>query len=334
MAETYPASEIQPEVLWSGYESEPVTDQDPFFVRTLIFADDIVILARSEAELRGLIARLETFCSETGLEVNMSKTRWMRFGEMPGDPFVFQGAPIDETLVYKYLGVEITRDLRWTSCFKARTASGLKTLYSMLNKCEAANLLAWSLRRNLFDALVKPVLLYNVQTWGPTLSRTNWRKVEGIHKKYLQEELGVREQTPYVLMLAETGRIPLEIEGLLLTLQYVQRLQVQDSFASRARVLTYAKGWQADVHRWASYWNIPEQIWGNADLRDKVIEQVVAKLWRDRSSRQSYYICDITPLLPYGEKPFLRSNIPRRLRQTIARFRTSSGIWNLEFLMP
>ncbi|KAL3677263.1 hypothetical protein R1sor_027211 [Riccia sorocarpa] len=50
------------------------------------------------------------------------------------------------------------------------------------------------------------------------------RKVEHIHKLFLQSELGVRPQTPYVLLLAETGKLPIEAEALWAALQLAKRV--------------------------------------------------------------------------------------------------------------
>lgn len=70
----------------------------------------------------------------------------------------------------------------------------------------------------LFHSLVRFVVLYGLQVWGPTTS-SNWSKLEAIQKLFLEVELAVKAQTPYTLLLAEASLLPLQVEALYLTLQ-------------------------------------------------------------------------------------------------------------------
>ena len=75
-------------------------------------------------------------------------------------------------------------------------ANGFKAFYSMINKCKLVGLATWKLKKKLFVSLVRPVLLYGVQVWGPGTSKSNWPKIEAIQKLFLEMELGVKSQTP------------------------------------------------------------------------------------------------------------------------------------------
>ncbi|KAL3693712.1 hypothetical protein R1sor_007363 [Riccia sorocarpa] len=103
-------------------------DNDGFFVPLLMFADDVVLLARTEADMNRQIQNLESFCQLSGLDVNLTKTRWMRLGPPPAHAFSFRNQSIEECSVYKYLGLEVSSDLRWTECLKSRLTNGLRAL--------------------------------------------------------------------------------------------------------------------------------------------------------------------------------------------------------------
>jgi len=48
-------------------------------IYTLAYADDIVLLAEQEDEMRSMIVRLEEYLDRKGLELNVEKTKIMRF---------------------------------------------------------------------------------------------------------------------------------------------------------------------------------------------------------------------------------------------------------------
>ncbi|KAL3683278.1 hypothetical protein R1sor_001300 [Riccia sorocarpa] len=238
-------------------------------VPALLFADDVAILATSEEELRFQITILEDFCKSRDMSVNLSKTRWMSIGASPGTSFLFQGRPIEQCYEYKYLGLEFSAKRSWSRCVKARAAHGLTAVFSLWNKCRRAELTSCQLKLRLFDTLVLPVVLYNAPTWGPSTSRSGWHKLESVHKTFLQTELGIRPQVPYVLMLAETGRLPVEAEALLLSIRFALRLrsQADDRYGHQAWTTTRGQDWYAKICQWGAKWGIPEPEWQSADLR-------------------------------------------------------------------
>jgi hypothetical protein len=105
------------------------------------------------------------------------------------------------------------------------------------------------LKKKLFVSLVRPMLLYEVQVWGPSTSKSNWPKIEAIQKLFLETKLGVKSQTPYILTFAEVGLLPLEVEALFITLRYVMYIRKLDDsrLSKQAYYLSRAIGWYADV---------------------------------------------------------------------------------------
>ncbi|KAL3693709.1 hypothetical protein R1sor_007360 [Riccia sorocarpa] len=196
-----------------------------------------------------------------------------------------------------------------------------------VNKLSTVSLLSWPLRRRLFDTLVLPALLYGVPIWGPSLAKTNWAKIELVHKKFLQVELGVRPQIPYTLLLAKTGRVPLEIEALFLTIQFAQRLksQPEERYSYQAWRMSRVKGWYSNLCQWSVSWGVLETEWDSGEaLRELLVRRAVGRLWESPSSRLQYYCRDTTCLYPYREQHYLSEDLPLKMRQLIARYRVSS----------
>ena len=51
-------------------------------VPLLLFADDIVLVARTREHVQRLLHSLSGFCAATGFEVNLDKTVWLLGGEV------------------------------------------------------------------------------------------------------------------------------------------------------------------------------------------------------------------------------------------------------------
>ena len=90
--------------------------------------------------------------------------------------------------------------------------------------------LTHSLTQNkLFDALVKPVLLYGCEIWGPELLsyKTHFDKstIEQVHIKFCKQTLNTPWYTENIACRAEIGRYPLSIDIKASIFSYWFRLQ-------------------------------------------------------------------------------------------------------------
>lgn len=54
-------------------------------VYTLMYADDMVVLAEEDQGIRALISRLERYLDKKGLKLNVEKTKIMRFRKGEGE---------------------------------------------------------------------------------------------------------------------------------------------------------------------------------------------------------------------------------------------------------
>ena len=72
-----------------------------------MYADDVVILSESALGLQEKLKKLEAYCADWGLNVNIDKTKVMIFnkaGRVFKSNFVFQNATIECVSTYRYLG--------------------------------------------------------------------------------------------------------------------------------------------------------------------------------------------------------------------------------------
>lgn len=138
-------------------------------ISCLLYADDMVLLSESADGLQKCLDKLQIYCDNWNLHVNIDKTKVMIFNKsgriLKTNKFIYGGKPLEYTNEYKYLGIIFKPSGSFTFaveqlCRKARKAifSIRKTLYSE-NMNIAPHL-------KLFDSCVKPILLYCSEIWS------------------------------------------------------------------------------------------------------------------------------------------------------------------------
>jgi hypothetical protein len=102
-------------------------------VAILLFADDMVLLAESEEELRKLMKAVEEYCKEWHLEVNVEKTKVMvtsKDGEQSAK-VEYRQRELECVKSYTYLGTVFTADGKWEEEIKRRIKAGRAALGSI-----------------------------------------------------------------------------------------------------------------------------------------------------------------------------------------------------------
>lgn len=77
-------------------------------VYSLLYADDMVLIAEKEEEMKSMLERLEGYIDRKGLEINVEKTKIVRFNRRRGRRkrirWRWKGKTIEEVREYTYLG--------------------------------------------------------------------------------------------------------------------------------------------------------------------------------------------------------------------------------------
>lgn len=80
-------------------------------IYTLAYADDMVLMAENEDEMRSLMERIEGYLERKGLEVNTEKTKIVRFRKSGGRwdkrTWKWKGKIIEKVREFKYLGYTV-----------------------------------------------------------------------------------------------------------------------------------------------------------------------------------------------------------------------------------
>ena len=102
-----------------------------FVIRLLLYANDLILIAKSTLGLQEHLLSLEHFYRSVGMQVNISKMKVVVFSKKRKHnqhKFYFEGNILEEVVDYKYLGIDFNKNLSWNGCRKKRTLGGLESI--------------------------------------------------------------------------------------------------------------------------------------------------------------------------------------------------------------
>lgn len=172
-------------------------------------ADDTVILAENATELQKALNAMHSYCILNKLEINVSKTKVLIFskGKLRKVPtFYFNNQEIEMSTQYSYLGIMFNFNGSFKNATSILVEQATRAMYSLLDKVKKM-LLPLDIQLQLFDALVKPILLYGSEIWG----FQNTESIEKVHLKFMKRILSVNRSTTSSMVYGEMGRFPLSI---------------------------------------------------------------------------------------------------------------------------
>jgi hypothetical protein len=226
-----------PEILDKA-ENEPAMIGNNTKISSILWADDLVMISESKDGLTKMLNDLLKFSAEHGLKINADKTKCMIFNKT-GRHFrcsiKCKDMTIETVREYKYLGFLVTPSGEVNSGILDLKSRALYAFVQMKKK------LGDNFRNNvntaiyLFDALVKPILLYCSDFWGilkinkkdPCELLPKQNLIDSVHMKFLKQLLGVQTQTHNVGVLLESGRIPLMAYALKNSMKNWNRIAVE-----------------------------------------------------------------------------------------------------------
>lgn len=207
-------------------------------VPVLFYADDQALIATSPEGLQRQLEYLASYSAQWGLTVNTVKTKVVVYAAAApeGVPeFSYQGTVVEQVPAFRYLGVQIHTTHAFCTAAAARAAAGKQAAHLLRRRMAGCGLDDPVLAMQLFDEYVRPVMSYGAEVWGPqlvtrALSSGQADACERVHLDFLRQLLGVRDTSPTLAVLAETGRFPIAVQWAVQTSRFVNRLvQLDDS---------------------------------------------------------------------------------------------------------
>ena len=192
-----------------------------------------ILLSTSKQGLQNNLNCLHAYCNEWDMVMNTTKTKTMSFSmsQASNDEFYFGSKKLEHVSTYKYLGTIFQSNGKISECTKDLYHRSLKAMFKLTKsfKSEPPN---FNTAMHLFDHLVRPILTYCSEIWGPFLLKGKPLQIgkhidfdiEKCNIKFLRYAIGINKRTPNFSIYGETGRFPLSIEVLCNSLKYYNRL--------------------------------------------------------------------------------------------------------------
>jgi hypothetical protein len=148
----------------------PLTEEKTLEV--LLFADDIVLIAENKHKLQKMLNIVAEYAKKWRFEINPTKSGVVVFGKRYAPrrlTLTVGDLQIPLVSCYKYLGIELTRTLRW----KPYTERILEKAYRNMHKTWAMGVLGGWLSVNtsviIWKSVVRSVLEYGCEIWGESV---------------------------------------------------------------------------------------------------------------------------------------------------------------------
>ena len=138
-------------------------------INALMYADDLVLMSKSEDGLQNLLDMLQNFTESWFLQVNKTKTKCVHFSKTkftPKKQFKFGTDHIESTESYCYLGVTFTQNGSLNEASRVLHSKSLRAMYGLLRKVHKHKSCNPNILLELFDKTILPIALYGSEIWG------------------------------------------------------------------------------------------------------------------------------------------------------------------------
>ena len=193
-------------------------------IGSLFWADDIVILSESKNGLQHSLNQLSQYCYKNEMKINVDKTKCMIFNKsgriLNYNKFYYNNQELEIVKNVNYLGFLITPSFSIKKLLDDLYKRGLKAYFKLRNCLDESFRNHVHLFFNLFDTLIKPILMYGIELWGSLKQGFNdMNPIEKLNTKLCKHILGVTKCTSNIGCRCELGRKQLHILGFKTTIK-------------------------------------------------------------------------------------------------------------------
>ena len=190
----------------------------------LFFADDGLLLAQSERDMRRIIGTMERAAEDVGLKINKAKSNIMVYGHDFGNGEI---EDIKVVTSIKYLGVNISDGRDPFKNHKEQKLKDSKKLSNMTYSIIARSCNKLLIGKTYWDMVVIPSLLFAsaIINWNKTELETLQRSEDAVWRKIL----GAPGYAPLVAMRGDVGATTIMARDIKSKLKYVRHIYNCDS---------------------------------------------------------------------------------------------------------
>jgi hypothetical protein len=177
------------------------------FLHSLLYADDVAILAESQVALQQMLDVVDKFCREFRLTLNLSKSKILCVPPRPSTKLeevsvTFQAKAVETVTEYKYLGLWFTDNLSW-SRHTQHVMTKVKKAHANLASFLSHKSVPVAIKRRVWEATTLPKILYGAEIIE--LSKTMSKKFEGLEHQAATRILKTNKNSNHIAVRAVAG---------------------------------------------------------------------------------------------------------------------------------
>src|SRR5574337_1032686 len=179
-------------------------------ISNLRYADDTILTAESEEELKSLLMKVKEESEKVGLKLNIQKTK-IRVSS-PITSWQIDGETMETVTDFIFLGSKITADGDCSHEIKKTLAPLKKTMTNLDSILKSSDITSLT-KVHLVKAMVFPVVMYGCESW--TIKKTEHRRIDAFElwcwKRLLRVPSTARKSNQSILKEISPG---ISLEGM------------------------------------------------------------------------------------------------------------------------
>jgi len=233
-------------------------------IKTLLYADDLVIIAETPRMLQLMINKLHELW---GLVVNTEKSKIMIFKEhlrqlKREEKWYLNDQPLEVVNEYKYLGVRMAYNTSFHPHLKQKLSDAKLALNCSWRSVLGNKNVKLSAKYKVFQAAVESILCYAAQVWG--LEKVD--EVENLLRYFIKRIFSLPSNTPNYMIYLETGLSPLYLDTLKMHFNYTLKVaNLPDSRLAKQMLIYLAANKNLLFKEWL---NMAEEYQEPLDLQN------------------------------------------------------------------
>ena len=237
-------------------------------INNLRYADDNILKAESEEELKNLLMKVKKESDKVGLKFNIQKTKIIASGPITSQQI--DEKTMETVTDFIFWGSKITADGDWSHEIKIHLLFGRKTMANLDSMLKSSNItLPTKICR--VKAMVFPVVIYGCESW--TIKKVEHWRIDAFElwcwKRLLRVPWTARKSNQTILKEINPEY---SLEGLMLKLQYFGCLMWRVDLLEKTLMLGKIAGrrrrggrgwddWMASLAQWTWVWAKSRSWW-------------------------------------------------------------------------
>ena len=197
---------------------------DNYILSILMYADDVVLFSDTIGGLQKQINTLQLFCEQSGMKVNLDKTKVLVFKNggylSKYERWYYEGKRIQCVSYYKYLGLTLSTRNIWSKSVEVISIQGSKTSGLIHNSLRRIGDASFQIYQKTFNTIILPILCYGAEIWG----FKEYKSLEKVQIKFFKQFLGVNRNAPGLAVLGDCGRNKVFVHTVLKCIKYWLKL--------------------------------------------------------------------------------------------------------------